>query len=71
MEKITTPTRPQLTSSAYFCLFAKKAGKTVDQSEHALYKSAISKQNEKRTALHQGWQWAFKFSWVFQPSQGN
>ena len=39
-------------------LFSRKPGKSVDQSERAIYKSAIS--NYKRTtALHQGWQWAF------------
>ena len=46
----TTLTRPD-----YFLFFARKSGKSVDQSEH----SFISKQKQT-TALHQGWQWALK-----------
>ena len=42
-----------------FCLFARKLGTSVDQSKHAIYNSAISKQKQK-IALRQGWQWAFK-----------
>ena len=38
---------------------ARKFGTSVDQSKHAIYKSAISKQKQK-IALRQGWQWAFK-----------
>ena len=34
--------RPQLT--IIFVFFLRNAGKSVDQSEHAIYKSAISKQ---------------------------
>ena len=35
-------------------------GKSVDQSEHTIYKSVISKQSVRQTTvLHQGWQWAF------------
>ena len=45
--------------SLIFCLFARKLGTSVDQSKHAIYNSAISKQKQK-IALRQGWQWAFK-----------
>ena len=52
--KHSTPTQPQLTSFDYFVLFH---GKSVDQSERTIYKSALSKQKQT-TTLHQGW--AFK-----------
>ena len=42
-----------------FCLFARKRGKSVDQSKNAIYKRAISKQKQK-IALRQGWKWTFK-----------
>ena len=40
-------------------LVCEKACQSVDQSECVIYKSAISKRKQT-TALHQGWQWAFK-----------
>ena len=52
----TTLTRPD-----YFLFFARKSGKSVDQSEH----SFISKQKQA-TALHQGWQWALKIFAVWE-----
>ena len=56
IRKNTIPTQPQLT--IIFVFFPRKPGKSVDQSEHAIYNTKISKQKQM-TALHQGWQWAF------------
>ena len=58
--------------------FCEKSGKSVDQSERAIFKSAISKQNQTST-LHQGWlrcNWLismqvvyFDYDWHFAASR--
>ena len=46
------------TTAEYF-VFLQESLASVDQSKHAIYKSAISKQKQK-IALRQGWEKAFK-----------
>ena len=52
-------TQLQRDHSWIFCLFARKPGKSVDQSKHAIYKSSIWKPKQK-IALRRGWEWAFE-----------
>jgi len=50
--------RPQLTSSDYFVFLQESLSKVLTNQ------NMFSKQN-KTSALHQGWQWAFKSKGFF------
>ena len=55
------PYKHNADSTWLFSFFARKSGKSVDQSEQTF----ISKQKQT-TSLHQGWQWALKIFAVWK-----